>query len=338
MALWLCRAGKLGEHETKFIEDNRIYCTWSAIDWDMSQFTDREKFRDKVQETYNADEVTGKIANWTGQLWAFRKRMQKGDWVVLPSKIKRIIYIGKITSDYLYNKDAPHLYWHYRNVEWIKEIPRDDFDQDLLYSFGATMTICRISRNNAEQRVQAMVLGGSAPEMALPDELEAEIGEDIDLEENALQEIADQIIRKTKGHQMEQLIAAILEAKGFTTYTAPAGPDKGVDILASQGALGFGSPCICVQVKSGSNPVDRPTLDQLIGTMSNHKAEYGLLVSWGGFKSTVIQETANHFFKVRLWTHKEVLQEFLKHYEELPEEIREMIPLKRIWIIDKRIE
>ena len=45
---------------------------------------------------------------------------------------------------------------------------------------------------------------------------------------------------------------------------------------------------------------------------------------------------ASHFFKVRLWTHKDIVQEFLRHYEDMPEDVKEAIPLKRIWIIDKR--
>jgi restriction system protein len=50
----------------------------------------------------------------------------------------------------------------------------------------------------------------------------------------------------------------------------------------------------------------------------------------------VQREEANHFFKVRLWTHREIVNEFLRHYPDLPEDIRETIPLKRVWIIDKR--
>lgn len=335
MALWLCRAGRIGEFETKFIEDNRIYCTWDDLKWDMSKISDREDFRERIQETY-PDVKTNTIRNWSGQLWAFSHAMLVDDWVLMPSKIKPVIYIGEIKTLYRYDENAPVPYGHYHDVEWIKEIPRNEFDQDLLYSMGAFLTVCKITRNDAEQRIHAMVKNTRSQPAASTEEEEDAFS--IDLEENALEEIADQIIRKSKGHEMAKIVAAILEAKGFTTYISPPGPDKGVDILASQGALGFGSPCICVQVKSGADPVDRPTLDQLIGTMSNHKAEYGLLVSWGGFKNSVLSETANHFFKVRLWTHKDVLQEFLKHYKELPEEMQEAIPLKRIWIIDKQVD
>ena len=72
-----------------------------------------------------------------------------------------------------------------------------------------------------------------------------------------------------------------------TTYLSPEGADDGVDILASSGTLGFGSPRICVQVKSTDAPVERIVLDQLAGVMKKFNAEYGLLVSWSGFKSSV---------------------------------------------------
>lgn len=157
--------------------------------------------------------------------------------------------------------------------------------------------------------------------------------EKTNLEEHCLQEIANQIFRKSEGHEMKKVIASILEAKGFTTYINPEWPVRGAHILASRGPLGFGPHRICVRVESGVDPVGRIALDQLVGMMSTEKVEYGLLVSWSGFKRSVLDETANKFFNVRLWTYKDILQEFLKHYWDLPKEIRKTIPLKRIWII-----
>lgn len=111
-----------------------------------------------------------------------------------------------------------------------------------------------------------------------------------------------------------------------------------MDILASAGTLGFGSPKICVQVKSTDTPVDRIVLDQLGGVMKNFGAEYGLLVSWSGFKSSVINETAKQFFEIRLWTHKEIIEEFLRYYDQMDDEIKEMIPLKKIWVVNNSEE
>lgn len=149
-----------------------------------------------------------------------------------------------------------------------------------------------------------------------------------------VQHLLNLMIQKTKGHGLAKIVDAILRAKGFTTYVSPAGPDKGVDILASAGTLGFGSPKICVQVKSSDAPVDRIVLDQLGGVMKNFGAEYGLLVSWSGFKSSVINETAKQFFEIQLWTHKEIIQEFLRYYDQMDAEIKELIPLKKIWVVN----
>ena len=52
---------------------------------------------------------------------------------------------------------------HTRPVQWLQtDIPRTTFEQDLLYSFGAFMTVCKISRNDAESRRVAAVLEGKA--------------------------------------------------------------------------------------------------------------------------------------------------------------------------------
>ena len=70
--------------------------------------------------------------------------------------------------------------------------------------------------------------------------------------------------------------------------------------------------------------------------MKNFGAEYGLLVSWSGFKSSVINETAKQFFEIRLWTHKEIIEEFLRYYDQMDDEIKELIPLKKIWVVSNK--
>lgn len=88
-----------------------------------------------------------------------------------------------------------------------------------------------------------------------------------------------------------------------------------------------------MQVKSEQSPVDHPAFSQLLGTMQAVGADQGLLVSWGGFKTTVEREVPRHFFKVRLWDQKTLLDQLFQYYERLDEEIRAEIPLKRIWTV-----
>ena len=278
-----------------------------------------------------------RIRNWGSQIWPFAKEMKIGDWVVLPSKKKAAIHIGEITGDYVSTPKSEDPYYHYRSVKWFAtDIPRSNFEQDILYSLGAFLTICRISRNDAEKRIKEMAKNDWKLSHANAGKIEGSSENyqeqaSFDLEQLARDQIAKFIIRKFKGHGLTRLINAILQAQGYSTFVSPEGPDKGVDILAAPGPLGFGSPRLCVQVKSSDSALDRPTLDQLIGTMQNFSAEQGLLVSWGGFKSSVDKEIPSQFFRVRLWDQNAIINELLQHYDSLEEDIKAEIPLKRMW-------
>ena len=134
---------------------------------------------------------------------------------------------------------------------------------------------------------------------------------------------------------MEELICELLSAKGFTVYHSKQGADGGKDLLASGGSMGFGSPKICVQVKTQDAPVESKVLDQLGGVMNKVGAEYGLLVSWNGFKSSIEKERGNQFFRIRLWDSDNVIDELFTNYEKLSPDMQADIPLKRIWMLNE---
>lgn len=340
MALWLYRTGRYGEHEQKFLNDSRIYLTWDEIaTHDLTKVKQASEIKTILRQA-NPDASEGKIANHTGQIFAFIAGMKPGDWIVMPLKSKSAIAIGEINNQFAYDAKAEPHYQLWRGIKWLnQEVPRSAFDQDLLYSFGAIQTLCQIQRNDAEKRIRKMAENKwitAPPAVTVTKQTASDtdgIEEVIDLERLARDQIAKLIIQKFKGFGMERLVEAILKAQGYTTYRSPEGADKGIDILAAPGALGFGRPRICVQVKSQQTPVDRPTLDQLIGAMQNVQADQGLLVSWGGFKQSVYKEIATQFFRVRLWDQDALINELLEHYHQLEEDLRAELPLKRIWSV-----
>lgn len=336
MALWLFRAGSRGEYERKFLDDERIYLTWDKLREDLANIKTSQELGELLAKVY-PEATIGQRRNWTGQVGVIAQKMNRGDWIVLPSKLKTAaIHVAEVTGPYVFDPKADDHFYHYRKVKWIAtDLPRSIFDQDLLYSFGALQTICKIERNDAEVRIRAMAKHGwHAGRARLPKETDDEHLEDaVDLERLARDQIAKLIIQKFQGHGLAALVDAILRAQGYTTHLSPAGADKGVDILAAPGALGFGMPRICVQVKSGDAPVDSPTLNQLIGAMQNVQADQGLLVSWGGFKSSVDKEIPAQFFRVRLWDQDALIGELLAHYDRLDEDLRAELPLKRIWTV-----
>lgn len=332
MALFLARGGKFGENENYFLENNVVCMVWDGlVDKDLSNIKSQEDLKEVIKNTYQ-DSTKGTVSNWTGQIWVHLDKMKIGDLIVLPLKNSRKIAIGEIISEYIFDpKKKP--YSHIRKIKWIKkELSRTQFDQDLLFSFGAFMTFCEITRNDAENRVRNIInLKSPIINTNLNEKLEKE--EIINLEDASLDQIAKRILAKFKGNRLESLVENILRAKGYFTHRSPIGADRGVDVLASKGDLGFESPRICVQVKSGE-AVGRDILERLSGTMKKVGADFGLLVSWEGFKSTVDkEERQSEFFRIRLWEQEELVKEFLANYHKLDEEIKSEIPLKQIWVL-----
>ncbi len=342
MAIWLIRAGSHGEYEQKFIHDNRVYVTWDGLEVNLATLTERSQLIAAMIERY-PDTKPKAILNWASQVWPFGHEMKMGDLVVLPLKTQPAIQIGEIVGDYHFEPVGPDPYFHWRRVKWIGEaVPRAHFGKDLLFTFGAFLTICRVQRNNAEARIAAMRANAWKAE-SLADttkstlsgatQLTDDAAANTDIEELAKDQIAQLIMARFKGHGLARLVEGILKAQGYTTYRSPEGADGGADILAGAGPLGFGVPRLCVEVKSEDAPIDRPTVDKLLGAVSKFGAQEGLFVSWSGFKSNVQKELAASFFRVRLWTQKELLEALFVHYDQLDEDLKAELPLKRLWTV-----
>ncbi len=333
MTVWLVRAGKYGEAEQTAIEKGLVTIGWNEVP-DLTSIGDRESLANLYRELH--PEASGpNVANQVGQIWAFRGRIQKDDLVVLPLKSRSAIAIGKITGPYQYVTDLGEGIRHIRKVDWLRtDLPRTVFDQDILYSLGAFMTVCQIERNDAEARIKAVLNGKNAviPVKTI-DEVFEEESHSLDIEQAAGDQILQHVQRHFAGHKLAALVDAVLKAEGYLTRVSPPGPDGGVDILAGTGPMGFGSPKLCVQVKSSAAPSDVNVLRGLQGILQNFHAEHGLLVCWGGFKSSVIQEARHSFFTIRLWDSGDLLSMILKNHDKFSDDLKADLPLKRVWAL-----
>lgn len=335
MAIWLVRAGKSGEREELALSEDLVAIGWDRLD-DLSQLKSREAIEAKCALAYPEAKLNT-IRNWARQLWAFLNKIKPGDLIVLPLKKRAAIAIGKVKSPYLYRKDLPADSRHTRAVDWIKkDIPRGNFDQDILHSFGAFLTVCQIQRHQAEDRIRTVLAGNKEVHLSPRPDDNAESSdslETVNLEEYALDQIRSHIAQKFRGHNFARLVDAVLQAEGFQTEVASPGPDGGVDIIAGRGAMGFDAPKLCVQVKSSDDPLDVKVLRELQGVMKNFGAQQGVLVAWGGFKQSVVNEARRIFFEIRLWDSGDLIEKLLEQYDHLPKEIQAELPLKRIWTL-----
>jgi restriction system protein len=338
--VFLVRAGGNGEDEEYTLENSL-----SVIGFDSVPSLAHAKDYDavyKIVETALPTEKPRVIGNRAGQLWAFALAMQEGDIVVLPRKLTSQIALGVVNGPYKYQKVHNEMH-HTRPVKWLKpDLARTTFEQDLLYSFGAFLTVCNITRNDAERRVAAVLNGKSDPGFGditptkskttspvPPTEEDASI----DIEQMVQDQIVRHIQSRFAGHALSQLVEAILKAEGWVTRLSPPGADGGVDILAGRGTLGLDQPRLCVQVKSQTSPVDVTIYRTLQGSMQSFKADQGLLVSWGGFNRPLLGEAKQSHFFVRLWDSKDLVEAIYRNYERLPAEIQADLPLKRVWML-----
>jgi hypothetical protein len=162
MALWLVRAGRNERRESLALEEGLAVVGWEDLP-DLSGMETREELYGLLEKTY-PDEKRKTLLNWLGQIWAFFKRIQPGDLVALPLGNRSGIILGEVTGPYQYRSDLPLNTKHTRPVNWIRGFPRSAFDKDILSSLGSLMTVCRIQRNNAEERVRMMLADNSTTE------------------------------------------------------------------------------------------------------------------------------------------------------------------------------
>lgn len=339
--LWLVRTGKFGQHEQEALDAGRAVPGFEDVP-DLRGKGDRAAIQAVLSATLPNLKPKA-ILNYAAQLNMFVNTMQPGDLIIMPRKSVPQIAIGRIEGAYGFEPPVRH----FRPVTWLrKDVPRSSFKQDLLYSFGAFSTICEITRAGAVARVTAMLKGGDDPGPVQPGPPGAKsppgggpapdpVAEDepVDLPTLARDQIRAHVASSFAGHAFTSLVAAILEAEGYRCAQAPPGPDGGIDIVAGMGPLGFDRPRIVVQVKSGNVVADHPTLQALIGNVSQQHADFGLLVSWSGFKNSVEKQEIANYFKVRLWDADDVLDAIFRVYDRLPEEIRKDLPLKRTWTL-----
>lgn len=135
-----------------------------------------------------------------------------------------------------------------------------------------------------------------------------------------------------KGHGFAEFCGWLLEAIGYTTQVAPPGADQGVDIVASEDPLGVKQPLLKVQCKSGSGSVGSQDVQALNGTLSS--TDQGVFFAVGGFTAPA-KRVAAGMPRMRLIGPIELVELVLDHYAQLPDEAKQELPLRRVWMPDR---
>ena len=333
MAVWVIRGGS---YEEEALEDGKI-----SIDYDVTRDLKDSQTRDDVRNLVQLDlphADNNRIGRITGQLWNFKSSIDIGDLIAMPRKGQPTIAIGEMAGDYVFVGDRQE-HCHRREVIWInQEVARNSLDPDLKGSIATIVTVFRPRAEHAEERLRAIAKGLQPPigHVTNGSRDHEEAGISVNLEEEANNRIRDYIGVQFHSHDFTRLVAAVLHAQGYAVEVAPPGPDGGVDIVAGSGSMGFDPPRICVQVKSGIQTTGASVLRELKGTLNSFGADYGLLVSWGGFNGETRREgRKSSYFNVRLWDSEAFLNALFENYDRLPASLKAELPLKQVWLLDE---
>ena len=113
---------------------------------DLSKYTNKNDFRNLVSNEMQTSNRTS-VSNWTGQLIAFSKDMQIGDYVLIPSRNSSSFTITRIKSEYLYCPDNEKGLVHQRRADiLLRDIPKAIFPQDVQYGLRAYRTVYRVKQ------------------------------------------------------------------------------------------------------------------------------------------------------------------------------------------------
>ncbi len=330
MVAWGIRAGASGEREAYALKHDVVTIGFGKLP-DLTGFSGRDQLKSHLKEA-DPGWPDHSISVWAGQIWAFVHGVQPGDLVALPRKSTRRAALGEVSTAYIYDESAPSMARHQRSVRWLEtDVPCDALDSDLRYSLLSMLTVFQIRPPDAERRLREQIgrdpagrheaVGTSPPESRLPQDMAA----------SARAAIMALIRQRFMGHRLEGLVAAILEADGYTVMSSGLGRDGGIDLVACQGLLGFGAERLVVQIKSGQRPASPVDVASFSARLRRQDATRGLYVSMAGFSGLSRTEQRDDFFRMRYWDADTLLDAVLRVYDLLPVSIRNELPLHRIW-------
>lgn len=306
--------------DSLFLNGNVIAIGWREMG-DLSALSPtRDAFRDKYVDVY-PDAKKGSIGTGAGMLYRFLYEIQIGDYIVFPSKIDRMINIGKVEGDYQFVSDAVE-YVQQRKVRWLKHLPRTAFSQGALYEVGSALTLFAV-KNYPDEFLHALEKGFRKT----PQEIDESVGPTADdIIESTKDFILKEISRQLKGYDLEEFVADLLRAMGYRTTVSPRGGDSGIDITAYKDEL---PPRILVQVKSQDGDIKEATIQSLKGAM--REGDYGLFITLSNYTKNAKKYLDNTPI-IRGINGTELVELVLKYYDSLSEQYRRMIPLEKVFI------
>ena len=325
MKWWMVRAGDSNELIPQWLAKGKASIGWSELG-NPKRFRDRDQLIGESHKVY-ADLRPGARIQAGSQVWRFTNQIKVNDRIVTYAKDTREYLVGTLIEEHKFDPTAISDY--YPNVIGVKweprRVPRDLLSQKAKNSLGGISTVFRVDAWGPE--FEHFLANNELVIQDGDDEGPEEDTTHEDFAQQAMTMVEDEVDRLDPW-EMQELVAGLLKAMGYQVVVSTPGPDGGVDVLAHKDAFGFEKPIIKVQVKHRRSTSSAPEIQQLLG--ANPIDANSIFVSTGGFTSVPVS-TAKHN-GVRLIDLSELVNLILRWYEDLPNETKSLLPLRKIYV------
>lgn len=211
-------------------------------------------------------------------------------------------------------------------------MPRATFSPSALHEIGSALTLFRVKRHAAEFLAFLDGTPGPGPEADPDPEDEAEpTATRVD---SYARDFVAAVLVAMDPYRFEEFVAALLRAIGYRAAATQASGDGGVDVIASRDPLGIEPPIIKVQCKRTTSVIGGPDVQKLIGALAGGGDELGVFVTLGNYSTDAVhlERTRQN---LRLVTGAQLVDLVLEHYEALDPMWKRMIPLRRVYAVDR---
>jgi len=325
-SVWVVRGGNYNELASQVKAKGAVAIGWRAVG-DVNKIATRDELRERMEEAEPGSGTPGSV----GQVFRFTKEIELGDYVLTPEKLTAEIHISRCKGPYRYDPatfsaDYPHT----RPIEYLKPVPRSYFPQSVRNTLGSTLTVFRA--DVALPYLEAFL--GQRPPISIDkgeESVEAGVWAD-EVEGQARGQILE-ALDDIDHHDFQAFVAGLLAALGYETRVGKKGADGGVDVLAYPDAFGLASPRIKIQVKNQKSSAGVQEVGYLNGVLG--AGERGLFVCTGGFTKEAENTPFVRNGQVALVDGQRLLDLVLEHYEQMPQNARSLLPLRRLYVPEK---
>jgi restriction system protein len=137
-------------------------------------------------------------------------------------------------------------------------------------------------------------------------------------------------LAKMNPFEFQKLVAGLLRGMQYhVSWSAPPGPDRGIDILAHRDPLGVEGGRIKVQVKRRADRIAVGEVRSFLAVLGDE--DVGIFVATGGFTSDAeVEARSQERRRLMLLDARRLLDLWIEYYGRISEEARRLLPLRAV--------